>query len=168
MPVQSIGTQFPREYRIWKLMRSRCDNPNLNHSHRYHHRGIRYCERWNSFAAFLADMGPAPDKYTLERKDNDAGYCKENCRWATRKEQSRNTHANRTVTIDGVTRCIAEWAEVLAIDAKTLGARLRRGWPIEEALTGKSFAGRPRVPPERNMEGKFCGTQKGMAESLTA
>lgn len=79
-----------RTYRIWAGMRKRCNDPNCKEYKNYGGRGISVCLRWDSFLDFLSDMGNAPDKLTLERINNDKGYYKANCRWATRKEQMAN------------------------------------------------------------------------------
>lgn len=86
----SVNYRSSRTYRIWTNMKDRCSNPKTPGYRYYGARGIRVCERWSAFEAFLADMGPAPDGLTLDRKDNYSGYSKENCRWATWKEQMAN------------------------------------------------------------------------------
>jgi hypothetical protein len=94
------------------------------------------CDRWlQSFRNFLEDMGPRPAKKTLERKDNNAGYSPENCIWATRRKQQNNTEANRRLTLNGITRTLTEWAKALHVDKTTLFSRLKRGIPLERALS---------------------------------
>jgi hypothetical protein len=71
-------------------MRKRCHNPNQDNYAYYGGRGITVCERWDDFAAFLADMGERPPGMSLDRVNNDHGYSAANCRWATRTEQAHN------------------------------------------------------------------------------
>jgi hypothetical protein len=78
-------------YRSWESMKSRCNGTGGKKNFAwYSSRGITYCQRWEYFANFLEDMGLRPEGKTLDRIDNDKGYCKENCRWATPSQQSRN------------------------------------------------------------------------------
>lgn len=77
-------------YRSWKAMLSRCRNPLRDHADRYLERGICYDPAWSSFEVFLADMGERPEGRELDRIDNNLGYSKANCRWATHQENCQN------------------------------------------------------------------------------
>lgn len=124
-------------YVRWTLMINRCENPRNKRFARYGGRGIRICERWrNDFSLFVADMGlPPTPGHTLERIDNDGNYEPGNVRWATVREQNRNTGSNRLITAHGETLCVAEWAERLGCSESTLRDRLSRGWSLERAVS---------------------------------
>lgn len=88
-------------YMSWWSARSRCINPSNKDYSRYGGRGITFSEEWKKFTTFLADMGDPPiepisrERYSLDRKDNNLGYSKDNCRWATRSEQQLNKPSYR-------------------------------------------------------------------------
>lgn len=125
-------------YRSWVAMVSRCHNPENNAYNNYGARGIKVCEKWRKFEGFIEDMGERPPGKTLERIDNDGDYCKENCKWANAKTQSRNKRSNVWITLDGKTQIIADWAKELGIPASTITYRIKSGWTTEEALGRKS------------------------------
>ncbi len=135
------GQRFSRtaEYRAWEHMKNRCYRPTVPGYKNYGGRGIRVCDRWlgeDGAANFLADMGPRPSaKHSVDRIDNDGDYTPENCRWATRAEQSRNRRRNVMLTHDGLTMCVADWADRLGIKRATLQIRVRRGWSVARMLT---------------------------------
>lgn len=120
------GMRYTRAYRIWTGMMSRCRNPRAHAFERYGGRGIMVCDRWLDFAAFFEDMGDPPQGKTLDRIDNERGYSKENCRWATSTEQNNNSSANVHVTAFGVTKPLKQWAAERRIKYTTLYARLFR------------------------------------------
>ena len=79
-------------YGSWQAMKGRCFNPRVPKYEYYGGRGITVCDRWaNSFQAFLDDMGERPShNHSIDRIDSDGDYTPDNCRWATRAEQSQN------------------------------------------------------------------------------
>lgn len=80
-------------------------------------------------------MGPRPKDKTLDRRDPNKGYCLDNCKWSTRKEQSRNKTNNTLLKYKGETKCISEWAEQLGIASTTIHERLKSGWSTKETLS---------------------------------
>lgn len=143
------GMKNTPEYRSWKAMRVRCNNPNIAQYKDYGGRGIKVCQRWNEFLDFLADMGRKPTpKHSLDRIDVNAnyscGHCNQcvqngwsaNCRWATRLQQNNNARSNRNFTYQGETLNVAQWARRSGISESLLYRRLViRGWSAERALT---------------------------------
>jgi lambda repressor-like predicted transcriptional regulator len=115
-------------------MRQRVGNPKHTAYANYGARGIQICARWKSFAAFLQDLGPRPPGTSLDRIDNDLGYFKENCRWATRKEQQNNQRACVYLTHEGHTQTLAQWAREVGLPRQTIDDRLKRGYSMEDAL----------------------------------
>jgi len=98
------GMTGTTEFSIWKNMLSRCHNQDNPGYPNYGGRGIEVCSEWrDSFENFYRDMGSRPSrKYTIDRRDNDLGYSKENCRWATRYEQAANTRRSKIWTVNGL------------------------------------------------------------------
>lgn len=125
------------EYGSWAGAKTRCTNPNHPAFHNYGGRGISMCDRWlNSFELFLQDMGPKPTpQHSIDRINNDGNYEPGNCRWATSVEQGRNNRRTRMVELNGETRCIIEWCEILGTPQHRVRSRLKRGWTEIDALT---------------------------------
>lgn len=124
-----------KTYDTWQHIIQRCTNPNDQQHKNYGGRGITVCEQWsgeNGFIHFLEDMGEKPKGLSIDRIENDLGYFKENCRWATQKEQSRNQSSNHLITFNGKTQCITDWAEETGINKRTFYTRVRLGWSIEK------------------------------------
>lgn len=130
------GMHDSKEYGVWEEMVGRCTRPSHRNFHHYGGRGITVCERWRDFTFFFADLGsrPFPDA-SLDRIDNDGNYEPGNVRWATRREQARNTRANRLVEIDGRAMPVVEAAESIGMAQVTFATRIRRGWSVERAVS---------------------------------
>ena len=122
------------EYVSWRAMKTRCLNPNHEWFDRYSKLGI--CEEWiEDFEKFLSDVGHRPSsEHTLERIDNNKGYFPGNVKWATRKEQARNTRSSRIVTVEGVSRTVTEWSEITGVPATAIFKRLDAGRDPKEAV----------------------------------
>lgn len=129
-----------RTYQVWSGIKQRCLNKeNLNYF-RYGGKGIGICSEWqNSFETFLKDMGEKPAKgYSIDRIDNQKGYFKENCRWATCKQQQQNISTNIMITFGGATRALSYWCDMFQIDHGTVLSRVLRNkkkYSYQEALT---------------------------------
>lgn len=131
------------EYCCWRMMLSRCRNPNDRAYSYYGGRGITVCARWQkSFWNFLADVGPRPTmKHTLDRRDGNAGYKSGNVHWvATMVEQNRNKRNNRTMTFAGRIRLVVEVAAETGLERATIIRRLDRGWDDLSALQPVRFS----------------------------
>lgn len=130
------GMTLSSEYTSWARMKDRCANKNANNYQRYGGRGIFVCDRWiNSFENFIEDMGNKPGKeFSIDRIDNLAGYCPENCKWSDRIEQCNNRRSSSFLMCNGKTQTIAQWAKEMGYKASTIGMRLSYGWTIERAI----------------------------------
>lgn len=129
----------PPEYSAWMNMKMRCFNPKSDRFENYGGRGITVCQEWlgrGGFSRFLSDMGTRPsNKHSIDRKDVNGNYCKDNCRWATAEEQMSNTTRTISITFNGETKTLSQWSRHTGLSVPTLIGRLERGWPLEQALS---------------------------------
>lgn len=130
------GMTKTRTFKSWESMKGRCTNPNDASYDRYGGAGIDICQSWlDRFENFLSDMGERPEGMTLDRLDNNKGYFPENCRWANPTEQQRNRPISRTITVNGQTKPIIEWAKETGIDYGLLLLRATKGWTEDRILS---------------------------------
>lgn len=129
------GLSESRVYRIWHKMLTRCRDPKTPQYPHYGGRGIKVCDRWMSFQNFVDDMGMPPDRMSLDRIDVNGNYEPTNCRWASQKEQTRNTRRTRYAELNGVKRPLIEWSEMTGIPYSMLRDRLARGWDFARAIS---------------------------------
>lgn len=110
-----------RIHKIYHNMKTRCLNKNNERYKDYGKRGIKICKEWlGKYTGFLnfykwAVASGYKDTLTLDRIDNNLGYSPKNCRWATYKEQGRNTRRNINVTINEETHCLKDWCCIYGI-----------------------------------------------------
>lgn len=129
------------ESKVWYAMKHRCYNKNNKKYIHYGGRGIKVCKRWlESYENFLSDMGRKPtSKHTLDRINNEKGYSKSNCRWATYTEQNNNRRKCKprlTIVYEGRKIDFNEAVKISGLKRRTLHARIfKQGWKVETALT---------------------------------
>ena len=130
------GLRKTRTYRIWAAMKTRCLNHNAPAFMSYGNRGISICERWSSsFVNFLEDMGEAPDNCSIDRINNNLGYSKENCRWATVKQQNTNRRSTRFFEYKGELVSLTDISIANNICQSTLWRRIyKQGLSLQDAL----------------------------------
>lgn len=119
-------------YASWAKMIGRCTSKNNDYYTKYGGAGITVCDRWLDFKHFLEDMGERKPGLSIDRIDGSKGYYKENCRWATKKEQQNNLRRNILVTFKGKTQNITLWCEELELCYTTIVGRFKAGWTPEK------------------------------------
>lgn len=152
----------------------------------YGGRGIDVCEKWMTFKGFWEDMQEGyADNLSLDRIDNDSGYRKENCRWVSMRKQQRNRGNNHKLAYNGEEKCIAEWAELLNINYRSLYSRIYiYGWSVEKAIETparkyeknlkekhiyrQTNGGRPQVRVRLSGVNHYIGTFSTMEEAIVA
>lgn len=113
-------------YRCWTAMKGRCTNPNNPEYKNYGARGITFCERWSDYMLFKEDMlSSFKTGLSLDRKDNNGNYEKDNCKWSTNKEQQRNTRRNRYFDTPFGKITLTELSEKSGIQITALRSRIK-------------------------------------------
>lgn len=148
------GLSNHRLYGIWRNMKMRCNLKSCENYHYYGGRGIKVCDEWtNDFMNFYnwAMANGYTEKLTLDRKNNDGNYEPNNCRWVTQSVQNMNKRGfkARTITINGITKHLFEWAKETGICDETIRKRYKSG------LRGLDLIKKPVKMPKRNKLGQF-------------
>lgn len=131
------GLSHIPEYRVWNQIKDRCYNEKRDCYKDYGARGITMSDEWkDDFEAFYRDMGPRPtNHHTVERDNNNSGYSKENCRWATKLEQGNNKRNNIFFFYNGVAKTLATWCKELNLDYGVVYMRIQRGSEFATIVT---------------------------------
>lgn len=164
-----------RLHRIWKSMRTRCNNPNSKEWANYGGRGIKICRDWNVFINFFewAMFNGYEENLTLERKDVNKGYCPENCCWIPLVEQAKNRTNTVTLEYKGKKVTPTELSELTGVSINTIYDAHRNSHITD--FTNYN----PRHAKERNIsvrpngyevwiKGKYKGKFKTMEEAIKA
>lgn len=131
-------------YGSWRAMKSRCLYEGHPHYENYGGRGITVDPAWLDFDVFFSDMGERPANHTLERLDNEAGYCAVNCVWADWKTQNRNRSNTTMLNFNGKLRPLVECSEITGTPVSTIEYRLKTGWSVFSAVTEPLMYKSPR------------------------
>lgn len=139
--VKNVNTKHGKHntplYNIWLCMKGRCYYVDDKRYKNYGGRGIAVCSEWkDDFQAFYnwATSNGYKEGLTIDRIDNDGNYTPDNCRWATRKQQARNTRRTLNITINGETHCLKDWCKILGLNYDTVKYRIHHNWSIERAF----------------------------------
>lgn len=133
-----------RLYRIYNNMLSRCNNPNSSEYSNYGGRGICVCKEWSddymAFKEWAIENGYS-DELSIDRLNVNGNYEPDNCRWATRKEQSNNKSNHILITLNDVTLNAKQWSKKLGINYQTVVARYRKGLAAKDILSTVRLGG---------------------------
>lgn len=139
--IRAHGMTRTRTYNSWSSMYNRCVNTRCRSYKKYGAVGLTLCEKWETFEGFLEDMGLRPPGCSIDRVDNTKGYFKENCRWATPREQSANRTVTLVITYLGRSQPLTAWCRELGIPYGRTWRRLRTGRSPEDVFTAPSTRG---------------------------
>lgn len=124
------GHSKTKIYMLWGKMIERCTKKNSKDYKYYGARGITVCDEWMDFNVFLNDMGHPCRGMSLDRKDNNQGYSKENCKWSTREEQTNNMRSNILIKIPETTMTMAQFSIFINSNYDSLRGKIDRGMNV--------------------------------------
>lgn len=137
-------------WRSWASMRERCENPNFSAFKDYGGRGVKVSARWQSYEAFVQDVGYRPAGTTLDRIDCSGDYEPGNCRWATPKQQARNKRRTVYLEVNGERKSLSEWAEDRGFSHITFYKRYAAGWSDQDIVNTPKLAKSSPKPRGQN------------------
>jgi len=155
-------------YFTWRNMMRRCFDKKDENFNKYGGRGISVCDEWKSYDNFANDMKSSfVEGLTLDRVNVNRGYCKENCRWASVKQQQNNKTININIWNNGVVKTISEWAEYLNLTDAQLKTVYKRhnkykATTFEELFVFGERLNSYRVSKRKN-KCKICGKTESCA-----
>lgn len=129
-------------YWLWQGMKGRCKNPNHVAWKWYGGKGVKVCDRWQTFENFVDDMGERPPNASVDRIDANKDYEPGNCRWASPKEQGRNKADITRLSIEGNIYIARELADLSGLKVDTIVARANSGLSYAEVVS-PTHRGRP-------------------------
>jgi hypothetical protein len=112
---------------VWQQMVARCHNQEHKDFPLYGRRGIEVCRPWHTLDNFIADMGPRPRGFYIDRINNDLGYSPENCRWVSPADSGRNKRNNLVIEWDGEVKTLTDWARQFSYDVSNLHKYFKQG-----------------------------------------
>ncbi|MGL5713489.1 MAG: NUMOD1 domain-containing DNA-binding protein [Paraclostridium sp.] len=143
------GMSSTKLYRVWRGIKTRCQNPNSKSYCDYGERGISVCEEWDEnflvFYKWAYDNGYEESKVEIDRIDVNGNYEPNNCRWISKKKNANNKRNSKYITIKGVTKTASEWSEEIGISVSTFLSRYNKGWSDNDILN----------PPSNDRNGQF-------------
>lgn len=111
------GMSKTRLYDIWSGMKARCYNRKSSCYSNYGSRGIEVCEAWRddfmNFYDWSMEHGYS-EELSIDRINVNGNYEPNNCRWATKKEQSCNTRRTKLFLHNGEVKTLKQ----IALDEK--------------------------------------------------
>lgn len=147
---RTLNGKATKEYVAYTAMLARCLQTMPSWKERYGdttYAGMEIEPRWlgpSGFDNFYEDVGPSPENFVLDRKDNNAGYLRENVRWTNVTQSNRNKSNIHLITAFGLTQPLQDWADDLGVPATTIVRRIKLlSWSPEDAVSKRPSDPRP-------------------------
>lgn len=118
----------PKLYKKWNHMLSRCNNLKDISYQSYGGRGIQVSSEWRNYDRFYewAMANGYDEGLEIDRIDVNGNYEPSNCRFVTNKQNRRNLRRTKYYIYNGEKLSLADIAEKLGVNYKTLWQQLTR------------------------------------------